>query len=217
MWGERGVKMAPPPMHDSAESPCFHGCPAFPPQAFPTTISTLTSPWSISPQSTAALPLGIVLQLPAAAPSRGPATLSRVCMVTARTVCFSFHLGCHRSAVSLSALNVSPLTQTIAPMWGLDPCFSSPTCWGQVGTTNTPASPASSSSYWVLHGSIYSFPLVRHFCSLSAGLLHALQTQKYCIPDVSVERDILHIHLLLCHLVLDLFFFWCVMLFLLLY
>ena len=26
-----------------------------------------------------------------------------------------------------SALNVSPLTQTIAPMWGLDPCFSSPT------------------------------------------------------------------------------------------
>ena len=40
----------------------------------------------------------------------------------------SFHLGCHRSAVSLSALNVSPLTQTIAPLWGSDPCFSSPTC-----------------------------------------------------------------------------------------
>ena len=44
----------------------------------------------------------------------------------------SFHLGCHRSAVSLSALNVSPPNQTIAPMWGLDPSFSSPTCWGQV-------------------------------------------------------------------------------------
>ena len=40
---------------------------------------------------------------------------------------FSFHLGCHRSAVSLSSLNVSPLTQTVALMWGLDPCFSSPT------------------------------------------------------------------------------------------
>ena len=48
-------------------------------------------------------------------------------MSVARTVWFSFHLGYHRSAVSLSALNVSPLTQTIAPMWGSDPCFSSPT------------------------------------------------------------------------------------------
>ena len=28
----------------------------------------------------------------------------------------SFHLGCHRSAVSLSALYVSPLTQTVSPM-----------------------------------------------------------------------------------------------------
>ena len=27
-----------------------------------------------------------------------------------------FHLDCHRSSVTLSALNVSPLTQTIAPM-----------------------------------------------------------------------------------------------------
>ena len=72
------------------------------------------------------------LHLLAAAPSRGPASLSGVCMAAARTVWFSFHLGCHRSAVSLSALNVSPLTQTIALMWGSDPCFSSPTHWGQV-------------------------------------------------------------------------------------
>ena len=41
-------------------------------------------------------------------------------------------LGCHRSAVSPSALNVSPLTQTIALLWGLDPCFRFPTCQGQV-------------------------------------------------------------------------------------
>ena len=53
-------------------------------------------------------------------------------MAAARTVWFSFHLGCHRSAVSLSALNVSPLTQTVALMWGSDPCFSSATHWGQV-------------------------------------------------------------------------------------
>ena len=34
--------------------------PSFPPQAFPTTISSLTSPWSISPQSRAALTLGLL-------------------------------------------------------------------------------------------------------------------------------------------------------------
>ena len=50
-------------------------------------------------------------QLPTIVPCRGPASLSRVCMVVARTVWFSFHLGFHRSAVSLSVLNVSPLTQ----------------------------------------------------------------------------------------------------------
>ena len=58
---------------------------------------------------------------------QGPGSLSRVCRAEAGTVGFSFHLGCHRSAVSLSALNVSPLTQTIALMWRLNPCFSSPT------------------------------------------------------------------------------------------
>ena len=111
--------MAPPPMHESAVLPCFHG---FPPQAFPTTISSLTSPQSISPQSTAALPWDCStipkLHLSAIAPSREPMSLSNVCVAAARTVWFSFHLGCHRSAVSLSALNVSPLTHTIAPMWG---------------------------------------------------------------------------------------------------
>ena len=58
--------------------------------------------------------------------------LPGVCIAAARTIWFSFHLGCHRSAVSLSALNVSPLTQTITLIWGSDACFSSLTCWGQV-------------------------------------------------------------------------------------
>ena len=124
--------MTPPPTRDSAVSPCFHGCLAFLHRLFP-------------PQSPPSRSLGLSLcsqqqhllwgcstipmvQLPTAAPSRGPASLSGVHMAAARAVCFSFHLRCHRSAASLSALNVSPLTQTIAPMWGLDPCFSSPTC-----------------------------------------------------------------------------------------
>ena len=56
------------------------------------------------------------------------------------------------------------------------------------------------SSYQVLRGSIYSFPLVRYSCPLSAGALHALLCLKvysWCI----VERDVRHVHLL-HHLVL---------------
>ena len=34
--------------------------------------------------------------------------------------------------ISCYTLSLSPLTQTIAPMWGSDPCFSSPTHQGQV-------------------------------------------------------------------------------------
>ena len=49
------------------------------------------SPWDCS-----TIPM---LQLPTTACSREPASLSRVHMAVARSVWFSFHLGCHRSAV----------------------------------------------------------------------------------------------------------------------
>ena len=42
------------------------------------------------------------------------------------------------------------------------------------------------SSYWVLHGSVYSFPLVRYSCPLSVGVLHALLCLKvysWCIRE----------------------------------
>ena len=58
------------------------------------------------------------------------------------------------------------------------------------------------SSYRVLRGSVYSFPLVRYSCPLSAGVAHARLCVR-CIPDVSVERDVLHVHLLLLYLVLN--------------
>ena len=38
--------------------------------------------------------------------------------------------------------------------------------------------------YWVLHGSTYSFPLIKHSCLFSAGILHALLCLKvysWCI------------------------------------
>ena len=49
--GERqAMVMAPPTTHDLAVSPCFHGLLGFPPQVFPITVSSLTSPQSTSLQ-----------------------------------------------------------------------------------------------------------------------------------------------------------------------
>ena len=49
-----------------------------------------------------------------------------------------FHLGCHRSEVPLSALNVSPLTQTTAPMCGdLIPASVFQPTKGRSSPTNT--------------------------------------------------------------------------------
>ena len=134
--GREAMVMVPPPTRDSAILPCFPGCLAFlhrhfPPQTPPSHLldPSIHSQQQPSPWDCSTIPK---LQLPATAPSRRPASLSGVCMAAARTAWFSFHLSCHRSAVSLSALNVSPLSQTIAPMWGLDSCFGSPTHQRQV-------------------------------------------------------------------------------------
>ena len=205
--GEReAMVLASPPLCDSAASPCFRGCLAslhrhLPPQSPPShpLDPSLRSQQQPSPWDCSKIPK---LQLPAAAPSRGPVSLSRVCMSAARTVWFSFHLDCHRSAISLSALNVSPLTQTVAPVWGSDPCFSSPTSWGQV------------QSYWHSWFSPWllcpiEFCVVLYILFLWSGppdhsqLVFCMHFCVWrCVPDVSVERDILHVHLLLHHLVL---------------
>ena len=123
-WGEReAMVMAPLLTCDSAVSPCYHGCQAFlhrhfPPQSPPSHLldQSLHSQQQPSPWDCFTIPK---LLLSVAAPSRGSVSLSGVCMAEARTVWFSFHLGFYRSAVSLLALNVSPLTQTIAPGVGI--------------------------------------------------------------------------------------------------
>ena len=170
------MKMAPPPMIESEVSPGFHGAlPAFlhrpfPPQSSPSHPITpsLRSQQQHSPWDCSTIP---ILQLPAAVPSRGPASISGMCMAVARTVWLSFHLGCCRLALSLSDLNVSPLIQTITLMWGLDTA-------GRSSPTNTPVF-----APWFPHStefchSICSFPLVRHSCQLSAGVLQALLCLK---------------------------------------
>ena len=121
--------------------------------------------------------------------SRGPGSLSGVCMAVARTVWFSSHLGCHWSAVSLSALSVSPLTQTVAPLWGLDPLLQFP-CPSRAGPVLLTLlfSPLVPSSYWVLCGLVYPFPLVRYSWLLSAGVLHTLLCMKVYSRQIHGER-----------------------------
>ena len=69
--GEReALVMAPPPMHDSAVSPCFHGCLAFLHRHFPPQSPPSHPLGSISPQSTAPLALGLLHNPQTPAPSR---------------------------------------------------------------------------------------------------------------------------------------------------
>ena len=135
--GERCAKvLAPPPTYDPAVSPCFYRCPAFLHRHFPSQSPSssplnpsLRSQQPSSPWDHSTIPK---LQLPAAAPSSLSMSLCQVCMAAASTVRFSFHLGCYGPAVLRSALRFSPLIQTIAPVRGSEPCFSSPAFQRQV-------------------------------------------------------------------------------------
>ena len=98
-------------------------------------------------------------------------------MAEAKTVWFSFYLGCHRSAVSPSALNVSPLTQL--PRCGIHtPASVSPPSEGRSRPTNTSVFPPSSFILPSFAWFYVFFPLVRYSCTLSAGVLHALLCLK---------------------------------------
>ena len=187
---KEAMVMAPPPTHDSAVSPCFHGCLAFlcrhfPPQSPPSHPLTpsLRSQQQPSPWVCSTIPK---LQLPAAALTRWHVSLLGLCMAAVRTVWFSFHLGFHRSPVSLSALNGSPMT--IALMWGSDHCFSSPTCRAGLVLLALLFLLLIPSSYRVLCGSKYSFLLVRFSCLLSAGVLHTLLCLKVYFWCIHGER-----------------------------
>ena len=164
--------MAPPPTCDSAVSPCFHGCLAFlhrhfPPQSPPShpldpSLHSQQQPWDCS-----TIPK---LQVPAAVPSRGPVSLSGVCTAVARTVilipfrlpqicCLTLNLKCFSS------------DSDNFPMWGLDPCFSSPTVEGRSSPTNTPFPPTPSSFILLSFAWFYMF--------FSTGLV-LLSTLSWC-------------------------------------
>ena len=59
---------------------------------------------------------------------------------------------------------------------------------GRSSPTKTPVLPLVPSSYWVLCGSIHSFPLVRYSCPLSAGVLLAFLCLKVYPSCICGER-----------------------------
>ena len=135
VWRERGYGDGSTPYGWLSSIALLSWLPGFLPQACPTMISSPISSICLSSVNSSPHPEiaphspnsnSQPLHLPGAPHS----CLWYVWL--ARTIWLSFHLGCYRSAVSLSAVNVSPLTQTVALMWGSDPCFSSPIRRGQV-------------------------------------------------------------------------------------
>ena len=177
--------MAPLPTHDSAVSPCFHGCQAFlhrhsPPQSTP----CLASSQSVSPQSTAALTLGSLHnpQTPGLShyafqgthiPVQGVYGCSKDCLILIpfrlpQISCFTLSLKCFSSdSDNCPIVGIGPLLQLPLPPRA-----------GSVLLTLLFPPPLVPSSYRVLHDSIYSFPLVRYSCLLSTGILHALLCLK---------------------------------------
>ena len=112
-------------------------------------------------------------------PSRRPLQETSVpvrCMAVARTAWFSFRLGCHRSAVSLSALNVSPLTQTIALVWDRTPGSVPLAAEGRSSPTNTPV--FTPSSFF-----LSSFAWFYIFFSSGQVLLSALSRYSACTSE----------------------------------
>ena len=152
--------------------------PSFPPQAFLPTVSSLTSPRSVSPQSTAALTLGSLQTPQTPAPSRcalhgtllpvwGMYGCGKDCLILlpfrlSQISCFTLSLKCFSSdSDNCPDVGIRPLLQ-----------FPHLPRAGPVLLTLL-LFPLVPSSYRVLCGSIYSFLLVRYSCLLSAGVLHA--------------------------------------------
>ena len=139
----------------------------FPPQSSPLhpLDLSLQSQQQSSPWDCSTVPK---LQLPAAALSRGLVSLSRVYIAAARTVWFSFHLAWHNQLFHCSSSDSDTCPDVgigLLPRAG-------------PGLLTLLFFPLVPSSYWVFHGSVYSFPLVRYSCPLWAGVLHALLCLK---------------------------------------
>ena len=105
--------MDPPPTRDSAVSLCFHGCLAFLHRHFPPQSPTShpLDPSLHSQQQPLCWDCSTVpkLQLSGAVPSRGPTSLSGLCMAAAKTVLIPYRLPKNsRFTLSLKSFSSNP-------------------------------------------------------------------------------------------------------------
>ena len=171
--------------------------PGFPPSAFPTTSSSLTSLQSISPQSTAALTLRLLHNPLTPAPSHwafqgtcvllwGMYDYGKDCLILIpfrlpQISCFTLSLKCFSSdSDNFPDVGIRPLLQFPHPP------RASPFLLTLL------LSPLAPLSYQVLRGSVYSFPLVRYSSALSAGIMHALLCPKVYSWCICGERCSAH-------------------------
>ena len=185
MWGERGYDDGSTPYTLLSSITLLPWLPGFPPPAFPTTISSLTSSRSFSPQSTAALALGSLHTPQTPAPSCGPFQGARVpvqdmygcgkdCLILIpfrlpQTSGFTLSFKCFSSdSDSCPNVGIRPLLQFHLPTEGR----SSP--------TNTPVFPPSS----------FLLPsFVWFYVFFSAGQL-LLSALSWCSACTSVSEGV---------------------------
>ena len=164
----------------------------FSPQVFSTTISSLTSPW------TSLCTVIYILLLPGAVIFRGLASLLGLGMAAARIVCViltPFRL----SQVSYFTLSLKCFSSVPnnCPTVGIRPLFQFPHLARAGPVLETLLFFALlPSSYWISHGFQWSGTLVH-----PQLVFFKIFCVWRCSPDVSMERDVLYIHLLLCQLV----------------
>ena len=152
--------MAPTPMHDSAVSSCFCGCQTFLQRHFPPQSSPSHS---INPSLHSCCPFQEFH-----VPAQNMYGCSKDCLILLpfrlpQISCFTLSLKCFSSDsdVGIRPLLLFPHLQKAGPVLLILLFF-----------------PLVPSSYRVSRGSIYSFPLVRYSCLLSAGVPHALLCLK---------------------------------------
>ena len=162
MWGDRGYG------DGSSSIVLLPWLPGFPPQALSITISCLTSPRSVLPQSTAALTLKLLHNPSAPAssccalqgtcfPVRGMYGCGKDCLILipfrlSQISCFILSLKCFSSdSDNCLDVGIGPLLQ-----------FPHQLRAGPILLTLL-FFPLIPSSYRVMHGSIYSFPLSQLF------------------------------------------------------
>ena len=142
-------------------------------QYFPTRTSSLMPPWGCLPTVNGRPHHGIALQSLWSS-SQLLCFLGTCTLMWGTYGCskddlcgFSFNLDCHRSLASLSASNVSPLSQTVTAMWGLDLQFPHPPRAGPVLLTLLFFSPP---SFILLYSSFFSFIPILLLCLVSYSL-----------------------------------------------